>query len=129
MPAWFEHDGVHGSEGLLPWHTDFLNPPTRDPGRRSGRPAAGRRPTRTPCASWPPPGRARAASSPTLTGTVVQAAAANESGLLLIEFDDAVLRVEPDENYEAWSFAGPDGDKVICLPGGELAVWAAQPGS
>ncbi|MGO1051913.1 DUF6188 family protein [Crossiella sp. CA198] len=65
-----------------------------------------------------------------LTGTVVQAASAAESGLLLIEFgDDAVLRVEPDENYEAWSFAGPDGDKVICLPGGELAVWAGQSGS
>lgn len=35
----------------------------------------------------------------------------------------ASVQVPPDEGYEAWEAAGPDGMKVIGLPGGDIAVW------
>ncbi|MFI5729649.1 DUF6188 family protein [Kribbella sp. NPDC051587] len=59
-----------------------------------------------------------------LRRTVVSAEAA---GGLQIEFDDqSRLQVEPDD-YEAWSYAGPDGMRVVSLPGGDLAIWQRKP--
>lgn len=48
------------------------------------------------------------------------------TGRLELELVDGTsLSVSPVEQYEAWSMAGPDGFKLVCLPGGELAVWSA----
>lgn len=59
-----------------------------------------------------------------LLGQEVTSAVVGESGALFLAFGDGVsLRVEPHDVYEAWTFAGPGGRKVVCMPGGELAVW------
>jgi Family of unknown function (DUF6188) len=45
--------------------------------------------------------------------------------VLALKFDDGfALRCPPDPNYEAWQVVGGDPQYlVVCLPGGELAVW------
>ncbi|MEV0358024.1 DUF6188 family protein [Nocardia sp. NPDC050697] len=58
-----------------------------------------------------------------LRGTIT-AATVDPAGVLTVDFDSATrLVVPPDADYEAWTLAGPDGYRVVCLPGGELAVW------
>src|SRR6266508_1297501 len=50
----------------------------------------------------------------------VTASSATDSGILELAFDNGTsLRVEPDDTYEAWTVAGPNGQKVVCMPGGE----------
>jgi Family of unknown function (DUF6188) len=57
----------------------------------------------------------------------ITAAVAEGSGALSMKFDNGVsLHVEPDEDFEAWTIAGPQGQKVVCEPGGEIAVWGAE---
>ena len=33
------------------------------------------------------------------------------------------VEVRPDDDYEAWTYNGADGQKLVALPGGGLAVW------
>jgi hypothetical protein len=55
----------------------------------------------------------------------VTSSAAEESGALTIDLSGGIsLRVEPHEIYEAWTIAGPGGKKIVCMAGGELAVWS-----
>lgn len=62
-----------------------------------------------------------------LTGQAITSSVAEDSGALRVDFaHGARLRVEPDSGFEAWTVAGPNGMKVVCLPGGELAVWSAE---
>jgi hypothetical protein len=64
----------------------------------------------------------------TCTRTVVESATAVEDGHLEVSFvDGSSLRVTPSPAYEAWELAGPRGSKIVCMPGGELAIW--QPAS
>lgn len=59
---------------------------------------------------------------------VVEGATAYKDGRLELRLaGGSVLKVPPDEGYEAWEAAGPDGMKVFSLPGGELAVWRSTP--
>jgi hypothetical protein len=46
-------------------------------------------------------------------------------GTLVLSFaDGSRLRSEPDANYEAWHVVGGTPQQlVVCMPGGELAVW------
>jgi len=55
--------------------------------------------------------------------TVVAASATD--GVLTLKFTDGVtLRCPPDPKYEAWQVVGGSPQYlVVCLPGGELAVW------
>ena len=47
-----------------------------------------------------------------------------DDGALLLEFTDGSrLEVRASANYEAWQLVGPAGLMVVCMPGGELAVW------
>ena len=60
-----------------------------------------------------------------LVGQAVTSSMAENSGTLVVAFGDGTtLRVEPNDVYEAWTIAGPDGKKIVCMPGGELAVWS-----
>ncbi|WP_414635769.1 DUF6188 family protein [Amycolatopsis sp.] len=34
----------------------------------------------------------------------------------------ARLRIESDSSYDAWAVSGPNGNLVVCIPGGELAI-------
>ena len=59
-----------------------------------------------------------------LVGMEVSEAMAIETGLLMLRFDmNAELLAEPHVEYEAWSLSGPGGERVVCMPGGELAIW------
>jgi hypothetical protein len=62
-----------------------------------------------------------------LTGQPVTAAVADDSGGLRVDFEGGTrLLVPADPNYEAWTVAGPNGLKVVSLPGGGLSVWSPQ---
>lgn len=54
------------------------------------------------------------------------AAVSTDDGVLHIEFTDgATLRCNPDPDTEAWQVVGGNPQAlVVCLPGGELAVWS-----
>ena len=62
-----------------------------------------------------------------LIGPTIITSVAEDSGTLRLNFaNGSRLRVEPDSSFEAWTLAGPNGTKVACMPGGELAVWSAE---
>lgn len=46
------------------------------------------------------------------------------AGQLTICFPGGELLVAPTRDYEAWSIVGPNHERMICLPGGEVAVWS-----
>ncbi|WP_432760923.1 DUF6188 family protein [Nocardia cyriacigeorgica] len=62
-----------------------------------------------------------------LVGSVVETATADSSGSFELGLNTGLcVRVLPDAEYEAWSLVGPRGYRVICLPGGQLAIWSAR---
>ncbi|MGY1654138.1 DUF6188 family protein [Geodermatophilus sp. SYSU D01119] len=54
-------------------------------------------------------------------------AGVDAAGALTLTVGSTTLRCPPDPSYEAWAYDRPDGAKVICLPGGGLAIWDARP--
>lgn len=61
-----------------------------------------------------------------LVGQVITASEVDDTGSLTVAFDGgSSLVVEPDQNCEAWTVTGPKGMIVVCLSGGELAIWHA----
>jgi Family of unknown function (DUF6188) len=47
------------------------------------------------------------------------------SGELRLTFGDGTrVEVMPHKAYEAWEVNGPGTRKVVCMPGGELAIWS-----
>ncbi|MVU83157.1 hypothetical protein GPX89_38700 [Nocardia sp. ET3-3] len=61
-----------------------------------------------------------------LTGVIV-AAVVSDSGELRIDLESGHrLVVEPDRYFEAWNLTAPGRYLVVCMPGGELAVWSAE---
>jgi hypothetical protein len=61
-----------------------------------------------------------------LVDHAVTASSATDAGTLELTFDNGTsLRVEPDDSYEAWTIAGPNGRKIVCLPGGKVTAWGA----
>jgi len=62
-----------------------------------------------------------------LVGLAVTATSTS-GDVLVLEFNDgSILRNEPHPEYEAWQVVGGDPQYlVVCLPGGELAVWDAR---
>jgi hypothetical protein len=48
-----------------------------------------------------------------------------EGGVLSFSVGEANIRAVPDPDYESWNLVGPLPDKprIVCLPGGELAIW------
>lgn len=53
----------------------------------------------------------------------VHEATVDEDGSLRLRIGAATLVVPPSEEFEAWRFAADDGRLVVCMPGGQLAVW------
>ena len=69
------------------------------------------------------PGRHSADILATLLGDVVRDARTSAGGELTVVFGGgAELLVCADADFESWAVAGADG-LVVCLPGGEVAVW------
>ncbi|MEV4702315.1 DUF6188 family protein [Actinoplanes sp. NPDC049316] len=64
----------------------------------------------------------------TLLGDVVRSVRTRDTGELELGFGSgAQLLVEVDAEFESWAVAGPGGVLVVCLAGGELAVWGDAP--
>ena len=53
----------------------------------------------------------------------VHAATVEEDGSLRLEIGEAVVTVPPSAHFEAWNYVADDGRRVVCMPGGRLAVW------
>lgn len=61
---------------------------------------------------------------PELVGRAISQASTTDGTLLVTFTDGATLRTPPDPNHEAWQVVGGTPHSlVVCLPGGELAVW------
>lgn len=58
-----------------------------------------------------------------VVGATVSQLLVAEDGHLGVQLDDRQLSVRADDRYEAWQVAGPDGELLICKPGGELAYF------
>jgi Family of unknown function (DUF6188) len=60
----------------------------------------------------------------TVTRTTVEHAAAFRDGRLEMSFaDGSSLTVSGSQEHEPWALVGPDGLRVVSVPGGELAIW------
>jgi hypothetical protein len=58
----------------------------------------------------------------------VKSALAFKDGTLRVEFSNGDrLTVASHPKYEAWGIAGGRGLRIVCQPGGELAVWKPDP--
>jgi Family of unknown function (DUF6188) len=58
----------------------------------------------------------------------VESAVAFKNGTLEITFKEGGrLAVAADPNYESWGVTGVRWLRIVCMPGGELAVWLADP--
>lgn len=44
-------------------------------------------------------------------------------GQLTVVFDSLTITVPRDDTYEAWQVRAGNGMMIVCVPGGELAVW------
>ncbi|UOE42911.1 DUF6188 family protein [Agromyces larvae] len=54
----------------------------------------------------------------------VSLAEAGDHGALRIRTKTGMeVNVVSSPDYEAWGIVWPDGRRVICMPGGELAIW------
>lgn len=62
-------------------------------------------------------------------GKTISWSGTSEGGQLDVHFvDGTALRVLPDSQYEAWEVVGKGGFRVVCMPGGELAIWRGELG-
>jgi hypothetical protein len=59
-----------------------------------------------------------------LQGMTFSSVTARKDGQLDIAFrEGATIHVSPSEEYETWELWGPQGCGLVCLPGGDVAVW------
>lgn len=69
------------------------------------------------------PDRQDVASALPLFGTSVNSGVVFNTGTLRLVLDHFQLTVKADPDYEAWNVTGPGGPRIVCMPGGQLAVW------
>ena len=63
-----------------------------------------------------------------LVGAEIREVLVSREGHLAVNFADAQLSVRAADDYEAWQITGPAGERIVCMPGGELASWPASAG-
>ena len=65
--------------------------------------------------------------TPVSRGKTIRALPVSPAGDLSVTFDDtSQLSVKAAAEYEAWQLSGPRGEMVVCMPGGELAIWGPR---
>ncbi len=63
-----------------------------------------------------------------LRHNLVKDALAFKDGTLKLEFIDGdKLSIVAHPKYEAWGIAGDRGLRIVCMPGGDLAIWKPDP--
>ena len=63
-----------------------------------------------------------------LVNAAVESARAYKDGLLELNFEKrGKLSMHPHPEVESWGITGAYGLRVVCTPGGELAIWQADP--
>jgi hypothetical protein len=68
----------------------------------------------------------RAVEVAALHGAVVGEITVSPTGVLTLAFEDGRrIQAVPDPGLETWSFVSHDGGRVICMPGGQIAIWDA----
>ena len=60
------------------------------------------------------------------TATVEGVDVDSEGALRLTFADGRSIRAEPDPAFESWSYVDGHNGRVICMPGGGLAVWSPE---
>jgi hypothetical protein len=58
-----------------------------------------------------------------VVGATVAQLLVSEGGDLGVQLEDRQLSVRADDRYEAWQIAGPDGELLVCTPGGDLTYF------
>jgi hypothetical protein len=58
-----------------------------------------------------------------LQSRIITEVSADHGSLRAVFDDGSTLMVPPLDQYEAWRIEGPGDRGVVCMPGGELAVW------
>jgi hypothetical protein len=61
-----------------------------------------------------------------LEGKKLDGVMVSAGGDLALNFADAQVSVQADPRYESWQIHGPRGEIVVCMPGGELAIWGPR---
>lgn len=60
-------------------------------------------------------------------GGKIDSVSASSAGALTIRMESGNrATVTADEDFESWTIVGPEGYRVVCMPGGQLATWAAR---
>jgi hypothetical protein len=62
---------------------------------------------------------------PLLNGELTDARI-DERGTLALTIGEVTVRAVADGDYESWYINGPDDIRVVCLPGGDLAIWGPR---
>lgn len=62
-----------------------------------------------------------------LFGTRVLSRVAFKKGTLRLVLGSHHLSVRPHPDFEAWQATGPGDLRIVCMPGGQLAVWQLTP--
>lgn len=69
------------------------------------------------------PGRQDVAAALALFGATVNSGVAFKAGTLRLVLGHFQLTVDPDPDCEAWNVVGPGDIRLVCMPGGQLAIW------
>lgn len=56
-----------------------------------------------------------------VVGQAIRQLLVAREGHLGVQLADRQIGVRADESYEAWHLTGPDGELLVCMPGGKLA--------
>jgi hypothetical protein len=69
--------------------------------------------------------RAQAARLSIVARKIVRDVRVYENGALIMSFGERLkLSVPANTKYEAWNVSASDGMKIVCMPGGRLAIWS-----
>lgn len=64
---------------------------------------------------------------PELSGRIIEEAVVGAPTGLRLDFTGGVQLTAPSApDFEAWRLTGPDGQRIVCLPGGEVSVQAGR---
>ncbi len=61
-----------------------------------------------------------------LLGAEISALTVSPDGDLSITVGGIHVNTSAGDDHEAWQISGPKGEKVVCMPGGELAIWGPR---